>query len=167
MVLNDKPVFQPSLTVWGGGFSGSVWGNIKLTSDNGYRGEASEMDYWLAYTLPGRAVGWTLTYYDYTFPHTSGVSTPGGVGHRKPESGAVQPVLDRDPRRERDQGLVLPAHRLAEPGVAEATRVRRPGADAQPGSRDEGVLPRVLSGDRARQRHRLRRPSRLAVQGRP
>ena len=75
MVLNDKPVFQPSLTVWGGGFSGSVWGNINLTSDNGYRGEASEMDYWLAYTLPGRDVDWTLTYYDYTFPHTSGVST--------------------------------------------------------------------------------------------
>ena len=75
MVLNDEPVFQPSLTVSGGGFSGSVWGNLNLTSDNGYRGEASEIDYWLAYTLSGEDLDWTLTYYAYTFPHTSGVST--------------------------------------------------------------------------------------------
>ncbi len=75
MVLNDKPVFQPSLTVSSGGFSGSVWGNINLTSDRGYRGEASEVDYWLAYTVSGRDLDWTLTYYAYTFPHTSGVST--------------------------------------------------------------------------------------------
>ena len=75
MVLNDKPVFQPSVTLWGGGLSASAWGNIDLTSDNGYRGEASEIDYWLAYTLPGKSVDWTLTYYAYTFPHTSGVST--------------------------------------------------------------------------------------------
>jgi hypothetical protein len=75
MVLNDTSVFQPSITVWGGGFSGSVWGNINLTSDNGYRGEASEIDYWLAYTLSGRDLDWTLTYYAYTFPHTPGIST--------------------------------------------------------------------------------------------
>ena len=75
MVLNDKPVFQPSLTVSSGGFSGSVWANINLTSDRGYRGEASEVDYCLAYTLSGRNLDWTLTYYAYTFPHTSGVST--------------------------------------------------------------------------------------------
>lgn len=75
MVLNDKPVFQPSLTVSGARFSGSVWGNVDLTSDNGYRGEASEIDYWLAYSVPGEDLDWTLTYYAYTFPHTPGVST--------------------------------------------------------------------------------------------
>lgn len=75
MVLNDKPVFQPSLTLSEGGLSGSVWGNVNLTSDNGYQNEASEIDYWLAYTLTGKDADWTLTYYAYTFPHTSSVST--------------------------------------------------------------------------------------------
>ncbi len=75
MVLNDRPVFQPSVTVSGGGFSGSVWANVNLTADHGYEGEASEIDYWAAYTLSGKDVDWTLTYYDYTFPHTLGLST--------------------------------------------------------------------------------------------
>ena len=35
MVLNDEPVFQPSVTVWSGGFSASVWGNVNMTADNG------------------------------------------------------------------------------------------------------------------------------------
>jgi len=75
MVLNDKPVFQPSLNVSGGPWSASVWSNINLTSDNGYEGEASEVDYWLAYTSAGRDVDWTVTYYAYTFPHTASLST--------------------------------------------------------------------------------------------
>ncbi len=75
MVLNDKPVFQPSVTLSNGGFSGSVWANVNLTADYGFEGEASELDYWLAYTLSARNVDWTLTYYDYTFPHTSSLST--------------------------------------------------------------------------------------------
>ena len=75
MVLNDRPVFQPSLTVSEGGLAGSVWGNVNLTADNGYQNEMSEIDYWLAYTLAGKDVDWTLTYYAYTFPHTASVST--------------------------------------------------------------------------------------------
>jgi hypothetical protein len=75
MVVNDRPVFQPSITVSQGGVSASVWGNLNLTADNGYKGEASEMDYWLAYTLAGKDVDWTLTYYAYTFPHTTSAST--------------------------------------------------------------------------------------------
>ena len=75
MVLNDRPVFQPSVTVSGGGFSGSVWANVNLTADNDFKGEASEIDYWAAYTLSGKDVDWTLTYYAYTFPHTSALST--------------------------------------------------------------------------------------------
>jgi len=75
MVVNDRPVFQPSVRVNEGGFSGSVWANVNLTSDNGYQGEVSEIDYWAAYTLSGREVDWTVTYYAYTFPHTSAVST--------------------------------------------------------------------------------------------
>jgi hypothetical protein len=69
------PVVQPSVTVSEGGLSASAWGNINLTADNGYRGDASEMDYWLAYTKSGNGIDWTLTYYDYTFPHTTGAST--------------------------------------------------------------------------------------------
>jgi uncharacterized protein (TIGR02001 family) len=75
MVLNDEPVLQPSVTVSSGGFSASVWGNVDLTSANGARGVASEIDYWAAYTLEGNAVGFTLTYYDYTYPHSSSLST--------------------------------------------------------------------------------------------
>ena len=75
MVINDKPVFQPSIIVSGGGLSASVWGNVNLTADNGYRGEASETDYWLAYTFAAKDVDLTLTYYDYTFPHTASLST--------------------------------------------------------------------------------------------
>jgi hypothetical protein len=75
MVLNDKPVFQPSVTVWSGGFSASVWGNVNLTAANGYKGQASEMDYWLAYTFAGKDIDWTFTYYAYTFPHTASPST--------------------------------------------------------------------------------------------
>ena len=75
MVLNDGPVFQPSVTVRDGALSGSVWGNVNLTGDYGYKNEASEIDYWLAYTLTGKDVDWTFTYYAYTFPHTSSLST--------------------------------------------------------------------------------------------
>jgi hypothetical protein len=75
MVLNDKPVFQPSLSLYEGPWSASVWSSINLTSDNGYKGETSEMDYWLAYTSAGRDVDWTFTYYAYTFPHTASFST--------------------------------------------------------------------------------------------
>lgn len=75
MVINDKPVFQPSITVSGGGLSASVWGNVNLTGDNGYKGEASEMDYWLAYSFVGKDVDWTFTNYAYSFPHTTSLST--------------------------------------------------------------------------------------------
>ena len=75
MVVNDKPVLQPSVTASEGGLSGSVWANVNLTADNGYKGEASEIDYWLAYSFAGSDVDWTFTYYAYTFPHTASVST--------------------------------------------------------------------------------------------
>jgi hypothetical protein len=75
MVLNDKPVFQPSLSLYEGPWSASIWSNINLTADHGYDGVASEMDYWLAYTFGGKDVDLTLTYYAYTFPHTTSVST--------------------------------------------------------------------------------------------
>jgi hypothetical protein len=75
MVLNDKPVLQPSLTASVGGLSGSIWANVNLTADYGFENEASEIDYWLAYTLTGRIADWTLTYYAYSYPHTTGVST--------------------------------------------------------------------------------------------
>ncbi len=75
MVLNDRPVFQPSLTVSAGPLSASVWTNVDLTSDHGHRGETSEIDYWLAYTFAGNDAELTVTCYDYTFPHATDAST--------------------------------------------------------------------------------------------
>lgn len=75
MVVNDRPVLEPSLTASAGGFSASVWANVDLTADNGARGVASEVDYWAAYTLAARTIDWTLTAYAYTFPHSSAAST--------------------------------------------------------------------------------------------
>ncbi len=75
MLLDDRPVFQPSLTLSEGPLEGSVWTNFALRSDDGTRGEPNEIDYWLAYTLAGEDADWTLTWYEYTFPHTDGEST--------------------------------------------------------------------------------------------
>ena len=75
MVITDKPVFQPSLTLFEGGLAGSVWANVNLTGDHGYQYEVSEADYWLAYTFAGKDADWTFTYYAYTFPHTTVAST--------------------------------------------------------------------------------------------
>jgi hypothetical protein len=75
MLIDDRPVFQPSLTVADGAVTGSVWANLNLTSGNGYQGEASEIDYWLAYTFAGQHADLTVTYYAYTFPHTASDST--------------------------------------------------------------------------------------------
>jgi uncharacterized protein (TIGR02001 family) len=75
MVLNDRPVFQPSITLVTSGFSASMWGNSNLTADRGRRGELNEIDYWAAYTAAGKAVDVTATYYSYTFPRGGGAST--------------------------------------------------------------------------------------------
>jgi uncharacterized protein (TIGR02001 family) len=75
MIINDRPVLQPSLTFTHGGLSASMWANINLTADRDYRGETSEIDYWLAYTLAGSHVDWTFTYIEYTFPHTGSPAT--------------------------------------------------------------------------------------------
>lgn len=75
MVLNDKPVLQPSLTVSHGDFAAGAWFNLDLTDDWGHRFEVNEADYWFAYTFETPKVDVTATGYSYTFPRTDVEST--------------------------------------------------------------------------------------------
>jgi uncharacterized protein (TIGR02001 family) len=75
LLLNDEPVFQPSLTLNHGGFSASVWFNVDLTDVNGRQLEHNEIDYWASYTFSGERLDLSVTAYTYTFPHTSFAST--------------------------------------------------------------------------------------------
>lgn len=75
MILNDKPVFQPSVTANAGAFSGTVWANMDLTADYGHQGEVNEVDYIVTYTRGLGPAELTLTGYAYTFPHTGATST--------------------------------------------------------------------------------------------
>jgi uncharacterized protein (TIGR02001 family) len=75
MVLNDEPVFQPSVTLSQGGFSASVWSSVDLTDVSGHRLEPTEVDYWLAYTYQLEPVAFTLTAYGYSFPNSAAAST--------------------------------------------------------------------------------------------
>ncbi|HPS78957.1 MAG TPA: hypothetical protein PLS53_12440 [Thermoanaerobaculaceae bacterium] len=75
MILNDKPVFQPSINLSQGLLSASVWFNVDLTDDSGHRWEHNEVDYSVAYTSEFKHFDFTLTWYEYTFPHTTTVKT--------------------------------------------------------------------------------------------
>ena len=75
MVLNDEPVFQPSLTLSHGGFSASFWANVDLTGVAGHRLEPTEVDSWIAYTWEAGHFTFTVTAYDYSFPHGAAPST--------------------------------------------------------------------------------------------
>lgn len=75
MVLNDKPVFQPSLTIDHGGLAGTVWLSADLKDDHGYKNQVNEIDYILAYTQSLKNVDLTFTAYEYTLPHTGAPST--------------------------------------------------------------------------------------------
>jgi len=70
MILNDNPVFQPSITVSQGGLSANVWFNVDLTDDAGHQWEHNEIDYSLSYTSELKHFDFTLSWYAYTFPHT-------------------------------------------------------------------------------------------------
>ncbi len=75
MVVNDEAVLQPSFTLSQGGFSAGVWANVDLTGIAGHRLEPTEVDSWLAYTWDLEHVSFTLTAYDYSFPHGAAPST--------------------------------------------------------------------------------------------
>lgn len=76
--LLDGPAFQPSISVGAYGFTGSVWGSLDLTDDNDNRGEFTEADYSLDYTVGLPGVEWidlSLGAIYYDFPNTNFAST--------------------------------------------------------------------------------------------
>jgi len=48
--LNNGTVFQPSVSLGLYGFTGTVWGSLDLTDENGHRGELTEVDVSLDYS---------------------------------------------------------------------------------------------------------------------
>jgi hypothetical protein len=71
--INDKGVFQPSVSLSKCGFTGSIWGNLDLTNKNDNSGEFSEFDFSLDYSGAVPSVDWLNfsvgTIY-YRFPNT-------------------------------------------------------------------------------------------------
>ena len=71
--LNDRSVFQPSLAVSTHGFTGTIWGNLDLTSKNDNPVEFTEFDYSLDYSahIPDvNTVGFSIGALYYDFPNT-------------------------------------------------------------------------------------------------
>lgn len=75
MVLGDKPVLQPSLSLSDKGLTAQIWFNLDLTDTNGFRNQVNEIDYWLSYTLESDDLDCTFTAYHYSFPHSPDPST--------------------------------------------------------------------------------------------
>jgi len=73
-VQNDDFVAQPDFYLTYGNFVASVWGSLDMTDrgDTGIesKGEFSEIDYVLEYTIPGRSVDLSFGYSFYTYPNT-------------------------------------------------------------------------------------------------
>ncbi|MHC4758555.1 MAG: hypothetical protein ACYTE8_07845 [Planctomycetota bacterium] len=73
--LVDDWVFQPSTSVSYMGFTGTVWGNLDLTNENGDSCEFTEVDLLFDYTgkFPGTEIlNYSLGFIYYEFPVTSG-----------------------------------------------------------------------------------------------
>ena len=69
--LNNSSVFQPSVGLTYGGFTGSIWGNLDLTNANDNSGEFSEWDFSLDYSaaVPGvEVLGFSVGAIHYHFP---------------------------------------------------------------------------------------------------
>ena len=80
-VLNDEPVFQPSVTVSKGGFSFNWWGNLNLTDKiTGDEFEFSEHDIGISYARPCPLTGAevTLGLVSYDFPNAA--ADPAAIG---------------------------------------------------------------------------------------
>ncbi|MHC4266338.1 MAG: hypothetical protein ACYSUK_10455 [Planctomycetota bacterium] len=73
--LVDDWVFQPSASLTYMGFTGTVWGNLDLTNENGDSGEFTEVDLLFDYTgkCPGIDIlNYSLGFIYYEFPVTGG-----------------------------------------------------------------------------------------------
>ena len=80
LVINDRPVLQPSLTASqeitnAGTFSLNFWGNYDLTDANGTKNRLSEIDYTASYSSSSGPFGLEVGIIHYTFPATEDSAT--------------------------------------------------------------------------------------------
>ncbi len=76
--INDRSVFQPSVSVSRSGFTGSIWGNLDLTGKNDNACEFTELDYALDYSaaIPDvNGVSFSIGAIYYDFPNTRSPAT--------------------------------------------------------------------------------------------
>jgi len=73
--LVDDWVLQPGASIGYKNLTASVWGNLDLTDENGYKGEFSEIDLSLDYSgqVPGIDIlGYSVGFINYDFPVSGG-----------------------------------------------------------------------------------------------
>jgi hypothetical protein len=84
VTLNDGLVFQPGARISGfpipeeyGSVAVGTWANFDLSDADGRlnKNEFSEIDYYVTYTLPIKAVDLGLTYTEYTYPNSGGAES--------------------------------------------------------------------------------------------
>jgi hypothetical protein len=100
--IDDKSVLQPAVSASAYGFTGSIWGNLDLTSQNDTSGEFSEYDFTLDYSgeVPGiKGLGFSIGTIYYRFPNTSFQPTTevyGGLSLDMPLSPSIKWYRDVD-----------------------------------------------------------------------
>lgn len=75
LVINDDPVFQPSVTVTKatgqtGSFAFNIWGNYDFTDAYGTKNKFSEIDLTASYSFSSGSLGLETGIIHYTFPNT-------------------------------------------------------------------------------------------------
>ena len=100
--VSDRPVFQPTVSMYGYGFTGSFWGNMDLTGQNGHRMKFIELNYVLDYTtsIPDmNGLTFSAGFIHYDFPNTEFESTTevyGGFNFALPLSPYIRLYRDVD-----------------------------------------------------------------------
>ena len=76
VTLNNGFVMQPSAEISGfpidekyGSLAASIWGNYDIDDEDGAGSDFSEIDYYVAYSLPVEVVDIGLSYTEYTYPN--------------------------------------------------------------------------------------------------
>ncbi len=100
--VSDRSVFQPTVSLYRDGLTGSFWGNMDLTGQNKHRMEFIELNFVLDYTasLPDmNGVNFSIGTIHYQFPNTSARPTTevyGGLSFDLPLTPYVRWYRDVD-----------------------------------------------------------------------
>lgn len=70
IVLNKKPVLQPSLTLGYGAASLNIWSNMDMTDQNGSSNKFNELDFTFDYSSTVSSLAYSAGIMKYTFPNT-------------------------------------------------------------------------------------------------